>query len=200
MTIYCPSCGEKNGEGAKFCKKCGKSLAVSNKKIKSPSNNSSKRNLLVVIIIVCIVAIAGTLFYFNSNNDIFNQIEPIHIISTTFTTGHTLDAKTICTVNVGANHSDENISVNILYSRNGNNLNDEYKFDKTVDGVGNVICESIDSFKLYPDNAIVTIYDNEGNKLDSVKVTLHTDDSTQIANGNGTQTAKSTNHAQHSAS
>ena len=23
MVIFCPKCGEKNGEGAKFCKKCG---------------------------------------------------------------------------------------------------------------------------------------------------------------------------------
>lgn len=206
MTIYCPSCGEKNGEGAKFCKKCGKSLGSLNESSHSLSNNSksqttSKRNIIIAIaVIVCVAAIAGAVFYFNGSDKLFNSKEPMHILSTTFTTGHTLDAKTVCTINVGSNHSDENLTVSIVYSRNGNNLNDEYKFDEAVDGIGNVVCESRDSFKLYPDKAVITIYDDQGNKLDSAEVTLHTDDSTQMAKGNGTVTAESINAAQHSAS
>ena len=35
------------------------------------------------------------------------------------------------------------------------------------------------------DKATVIIYDNQANKLNSVEVTLHTDDSTHVANGNG---------------
>ena len=58
----------------------------------------------------------------------------------------------------------------------------------------------MDSYGKYPDHASVTIYDDEGNKLDSVKVNLSTDDSTQVAIGNGTVIAKSITAAQHFAS
>jgi hypothetical protein len=204
LTIYCPNCGEKNGEGAKFCKKCGKSLGVSPESSTTPSNvtksrqEGSKRNLLIIIIalVVCVAAVAGAFLYFYG--DFFK--EPAHIVNTTFTTGHALEDKTICTINVGSNHSDENITAKILYSRDGVNLNTEYEYNETVDANGDIICESLDSFGKFPDHASVTIYDDEGNKLDSVKVNLSTDDSTQVAIGNGTVKAKSITAAQHSAS
>lgn len=201
MTIYCPNCGEKNGEGAKFCKKCGKSLGSSSQSSSTvpKKQNLPKRNLLIIIIVaaVCIAAIAGAFFYLNGG---FLNKEPAHIVNTTFTTGHSLDAKTVCTINVGSNHSDENITAKILYSRDGSNLNERYEYNKTVDANGDIICESEDSFAKYPDHASVAIYDDEGNKLDSVEVNLSTDDSTQVADGNGTVNATSINAAQHSAS
>ena len=208
MSVYCPSCGEKNGEGAKFCKKCGKSLGTSTESSTTPIKKAksrqtgSQRNLLIIIIaiVVCVAAIAGIVFYLNDGIDLFNQKEPAHIVNTTFTTGHSLDAKTVCTINVGSNHSDENITAKILYSRDGKNLNEEYEFNKTVDANGDIVCESEDSFAKYPDHASISIYDDEGNKLDSVEITLSTDDSTQVAIGNGTVKAKSITAAQHSAS
>ena len=62
------------------------------------------------------------------------------------------------------------------------------------------MCESKDSYDKYPDHAIVTLYDLDGNVLDKVDVSLATDDSTQVAIGNGTVTAKSITQAEHSAS
>lgn len=215
MKITCPNCGEENGEGAKFCKKCGEALeaqdsaATSNEdSVQSssifssePKNQSkSKRNIVIVAVaaILCIAAIAGAMLYLNG--DLFNEKEPIHIVNTTFTTGHSLDAKTICTINVGSNHSDENVTVDVLYSRDGTDLNDGDESLKTVDSNGDIVCESEESYKLYPSHAVVTLYDEEGNKLDSADISLHTDDSTQVAVGNGTVSAESITVAQHSAS
>ena len=134
------------------------------------------------------------------NGDFLNEKEPMNIINTTFSTGHSLDAKTVCTINVGSNHSGENVTVSIKYSRDGTDLNNGDKSRETVDLNGDIICESEDAFKLYPDRAIITLFDDEGNKLDSADISLKTDDSTQVAVGNGTVTAKSITEAQHSAS
>ena len=213
MVIFCPKCGEKNGEGAKFCKKCGVELdAQDSTKSSSDAQGSSiftsehkgqsksRKNIIIIAIvaIICLAAIAGAMLYFNGG--FFNDKEPIHIVNTTFSTGHSLDSKTYCTINVGSNHTDENVTVDILYSRDGTDLNDGDKSVKTVDANGDIVCESKDSYDLYPSHAIVTLYDDEGNKLDSADISLNTDDSTQVAVGNGTVTAKSITTAQHSAS
>ena len=209
MSITCPNCGEENGEGAKFCKKCGVRLEVQDSSSDKASSifsdepktqSKSKRNiiLIAVAVILCIAAIAGAMIYMNG--DLFNEKEPMHIINTTFTTGHSLDAKTVCTINVGSNHSGENVTVSIKYSRDGTDLNKGDESKETVDLNGDIICESEDAFELYPDRAIVTLYDEEGNKIDSADISLKTDDSTQVALGNGTVTAKSITQAEHSAS
>ena len=212
MKVTCPNCGEINGDGAKFCKKCGVALEVPESTASTSESHtdifsnepkdksSSKRNIIIiaVVAILCVAAIAGALIYFNG--DMFNQKEPMHIINTTFTTGHSLEAKTVCTINVGSNHSDENVTVDVLYSRDGTDLNDGDRSVKTVNSNGDIICESEESYKLYPSHAIVTLYDEEGKKIDSADISLHTDDSTQVATGNGTVSANSITTAQHSAS
>ena len=209
LIIKCPNCGEENGEGAKFCKKCGVALEAQDSSSDKGSSifsdepktqSKSRKNIIIigVVAILCVAAIAGAFLYLNG--DSFKEKEPMHIVNTTFTTGHSLDAKTVCTINVGANHSSENVTVAVKYSRDGNDLNKGDKSKETVDLNGDIICESEDSYKLYPDHAVVTIYDDEGKKLDSADITLSPDDSTQVAIGNGTVTAKSITEAQHSAS
>ena len=209
LIIKCPNCGEENGEGAKFCKKCGVALEAQDSSSDKGSSifsdepktqSKSRKNIIIigVVPILCVAAIAGAFLYLNG--DSFKEKEPMHIVNTTFTTGHSLDAKTVCTINVGSNHSSENVTVAVKYSRDGNDLNKGDKSKETVDLNGDIICESEDSYKLYPDHAVVTIYDDEGKKLDSADITLSPDDSTQVAIGNGTVTAKSITEAQHSAS
>ena len=209
LIIKCPNCGEENGEGAKFCKKCGVALEAQDSSSDKGSSifsdepktqSKSRKNIFVigVVAILCVAAIAGAFLYLNG--DSLKVKEPMHIVNTTFTTGHSLDAKTVCTINVGSNHSGENVTVAVKYSRDGNDLNKGDKSKETVDLNGDIICESEDSYKLYPDHAVVTIYDDEGKKLDSADITLSPDDSTQVAIGNGTVTAKSITEAQHSAS
>ena len=163
---------------------------------------NNKNTIIIVVAIICVTFILGTVLYLNSNGGInpLSEKEPMHIINTTFSTDHSLDAKTICTINVGSNHSNENVIVSILYSRGGANLTDGDKSTKTVGADGSIVCESKDSYDKYPDRAIVKLYDEEGNVLDSADISLATDDSIQLAIGNGTVTAKSITKAEHSAS
>ena len=207
MTKFCPNCGIENDDNAKFCKKCGSSfdnqVKEDSKIVRNDSNsvkNDSKKNIVIIALvsIICIAFVLGTVLYLNGG--LFNQKEPMHIVNSTFSTDHTLSAKTICTINVGSNHSNENVTVDILYSRDGSNLNDGDRTRKTVGSDGSFVCESKDAFKKYPDRAIITLYDDEGKVLDIADVTLATDDSTQAAIGNGTISAKSITKAEHSAS
>ena len=141
---------------------------------------NDKNTIIIVVSIICATFILGTILYLNSGGG-FNPLaekEPMHIINTTFSTEHSLDAKT----------------------RGGTNLNGGDKTVKTVGTDGSIVCESKDSFDKYPDHAIVTLYGEDGNVLDSADVTLATDDSMQLAVGNGTVTAKSITKAEHSAS
>ena len=211
MTKICPNCGTENVDDSQFCKKCGTSLETkikdkvySNPKTSStPKSSVNTKNILIIAItaILCVAIVAGAVVYLNSDGDfnLFASAEPIHIINTTFTTGNALSAKSTCVINVGENHSGENVTVSVLYSRDGSNLNDGDKGVRTVGEDGSIVVESKDSFKKYPDHAVVELYDDEGNLLDSVDVTLATDDSTQLAIGNGTVTATSITVAQHSA-
>ena len=163
---------------------------------------NNKTTIIIVVAVICLTFILGTALYLNSGGEIIplSQEVPMHIINTTFSTQHSLDAKTICTVNVGSEHADEEVIVEVLYSRDGSNLNDGDKAKKTVASDGTIVCESKESYDKYPDHAIVTLFDLDGNVLDSADVTLATDDSTQVAIGNGTVTAKSITQAEHSAS
>ena len=143
---------------------------------------NNKTTIIIVVAVICLTFILGTALYLNSGG----EINPL--------------SQTICAINVGSNHSDEKVIVEVLYSRDGANLNDGDKVEKTVDSEGSIVCESKDSYDKYPDHAIVTLYDLDGNVLDKVDVSLATDDSTQVAIGNGTVTAKSITQAEHSAS
>lgn len=196
MTKFCPKCGVENEDDSIFCKKCGASLDV-------PKKARNTKNILIIAIsvIICVAIVAGAVMYLNSDGDfnLFSTKEPIHIINSTFATGDALSAKSTCVINVGTNHSGENVTVSVTYSRDGSNLNDGDKGVKTVGEDGCIVVESKDSFKKYPDHAIVELFDEEGKLLDSVDVTLATDDSTQLAVGNGTVKATSITVAQHSA-
>lgn len=121
----------------------------------------------------------------------------LEIVNTTFSTGHTLTAKTYCTINVKAENV-EDVIVTITYSRDGNKLSSE-KYKTTINEKGNIVLESNESFKKYPDKAVIKIYSTDKKLLNKVTVNLKTDDSTQVAKGNGTVTAESITIAQHSA-
>lgn len=130
--------------------------------------------------------------------NIFSIAEPsLEIVNTTFSTGHTLKAKTYCTINVKAENV-EDVIVTITYSRDGNKLASE-KYKAIINEKGNIVLESKESFKKYPDKAVIKIYSTDKKLLNKVTVNLKTDDSTQVAKGNGTVTAESITVAQHSA-
>ena len=188
--MICSECGFENKEGAQFCKKCGKPLKSS--KGNSSSTNSNKLIIICVAIIALALIIAGA-FIFLSNNSQDNAISTnsdnstkvveessaIEIINGTFSTGSSLSDKTYCTVYVGEEYAGENVKISVLYSRDGSNLNQGKIVPKTVDGSGCVSVPSADSFKYYPDHAIVTLYDEDGNVLDTQEVSMSASSGTQ---------------------
>ena len=94
------------------------------------------------------------------------------ILSGTISTGSSLSDKTQCSVYVGSEYAGENVKISVLYSRDGSNLNQGKIVPKTVTSDGYVSVPSADAFKKYPDNAIITIYDSNGNTLDTETVNL----------------------------
>jgi len=179
-----------------------------NSPINSNKTKNSNKNILIIAVtaIICVVIVAGTFVYLNANsssNNVVNDtgdsvnespsdsseensnvkatsaVSKLSINSGSISTGSSLSAKTYCTVNVGSEHSGEKVKISVLYSRDGSNLNSAKIVSKVVDSDGNVEVVSADSFKYYPDKAIITIYDGNGNEEDTLSVTLNTKEGTQ---------------------
>ena len=180
------------------------------------------KNVLIIsiAIILCVAIVGGAYAYLNTSSDSNSNVNTndnsvqsedsnliddilsigqpsLEILNTTISTGHTLDAKTYTTLNVKAENL-ENVNVAIIYSRDGNQLASE-EYNCTIDNNSNIKIESKDSFKKYPDKVDIKIFTIDGKLLNSVTISLATDDSVQVAEGNGTVTAKSITRAQHSA-
>ena len=97
---------------------------------------------------------------------------PLTIQGGSFSTGSGLSDKTEASIYVGSNHAGEKVTIQIYYSRDGNPLNSGNMVQKTVDSSGYIHVNSADSYKYYPDSAIINIYDSNGNMQDSVTVSL----------------------------
>lgn len=228
MSNICPECGIEYGDEDKFCRKCGTVLKDDHTSVlndshtarhpnifENESRGNSKRNIVIITVVAVIaIAIVSAAIIFSASNGsgnlansddnglnlLNNENNPIHIINTTFYTEHSLSGKTVCEISFGKNHSGEKVHANILYSRDGTNLNSGDDYNKTIGSEGSIVCESPDSYSKYPDRAQIKIYDVDGNLLDSADIKLNTDDSLQLAQGNGTLSAKSITAAEHSAS
>ena len=90
-----------------------------------------------------------------------------------FSTGSSSSDKTHCTVYVGSEHAGEKVKISVLYSNNGYALNQGKVVPKTVSSDGYVKVASASAFDYYPDEAYITLYDNNGNVLDTKTVYLH---------------------------
>lgn len=124
----------------------------------------------------------------NTNSKTDNQVpkeksvpstDGMVIRSGTITTGSSLSSKTVCTIYVGAEYAGAPIQMSTLYSRDGTDLNAGRLVSKTVDSSGYVTLPSADSYKLYPDECLISIYDSKGNQLDYRIVYLETESGTQ---------------------
>lgn len=194
--MYCPKCGFENRDDARFCKKCGNPFNT------SPNNidNSSNNNLLIIVItvIVIIAIIAGTVIFltndgFTSQNTLDNISEEnntsnensvnttqtvssndgdLKIISGSFTTGSPLPAKTYITVNVGQQHAGENVKIQVFYTHDGYRLNAGNIVPMTVDNTGHFTMNTLNNLNHYPDHASITLYDGDGNIVDTMEVDM----------------------------
>lgn len=115
----------------------------------------------------------------DNSQDSVTQSIPLEIISGSFYTGSSLSDKTKCTVFVGSEHAGRQVKISVLYSRNGNNLNQGKIVPVTVDNSGYVTVYSADAFKYYPDNAYITLYDANGNIEDTRNVYMDASGGTQ---------------------
>lgn len=114
-----------------------------------------------------------------SNNGNANSPYGMSIISGTITTGSSLSSKSVCTIYVGKEYAGTDIQISTLYSRNGEDLNAGRLVAKTVDSDGYVTLKAADSYSLYPDECLITIYDKQGMELDYRHVYLETESGTQ---------------------
>lgn len=89
----------------------------------------------------------------------------IYIKFCDFYTGSSSSDKSYCSANIGTEHTGEKYKISVLYSDNGRNLNDGATATKTVDEEGFLHIYTSNAFDVYPDKAIVDIYDANGNFL-----------------------------------
>lgn len=94
------------------------------------------------------------------------------IISGTITTGSGLSDKTDASIYVGEEFAGQDVIIQIYYSRDGSLLNNGNMVPKTVTSTGYIDVSSADSYKYYPDNAEINLYDSNNNLLDSKTVDL----------------------------
>lgn len=117
----------------------------------------------------------------NNGNDNGDTKSPygMSIISGTITTGSSLSSKSVCTIFVGKEYAGTDIQISTLYSRDGEDLNAGRLVAKTVDSDGYVTLKAADSYSLYPDECLISIYDTNGVELDYRTVYLDTVSGTQ---------------------
>lgn len=96
----------------------------------------------------------------------------MQILSGTFSTGSSASDKTYCSVYVGQQYSGEKVKISVLYSFGGSNLNQGNIVPKTVSSDGYISVPTANALDYYPDHAHITIYDNNGNVLDTQDVTM----------------------------
>lgn len=175
------------------------SQSSSNSNSKSDNKNLI---IICLTIVICAILIAGALVMFSNNNaddngntDILSdsaslngseindnspaetptqaaQASSLEILGGTFSTGSSSSDKTYCTVYVGSEHAGEKVKISVLYRNNGYALNQGKIVPKTVSSDGYVKVASASAFDYYPDDAYITLYDNEGNIVDTQEVYL----------------------------
>lgn len=95
------------------------------------------------------------------------------IQSGSFYTGSSASDKTYCTVYVGSQYAGESVKISVLYSNNGDTLNQGNIVPKTVSSDGYVEVPTAYALDYFPDDAYITIYDSNGNILDTQEVYLN---------------------------
>lgn len=100
------------------------------------------------------------------------QASSLEILGGTFSTGSSASDKTYCTVYVGSEHAGEKVKISVLYSNDGYTLNQGKIVSKTVSSDGYVKVASANPLDYYPDDAYITLYDNDGNVVDTQEVYL----------------------------
>lgn len=122
----------------------------------------SKNKLIISLLIIGLISIS-CISIVSATMDIYGGA---------FSTNNALDDLTYASIDVGSEYSNEDIIIQIWYSRDGSLLNNGNMVPKTVTSNGFINIKSADSYKYFPDNAEINIYDTNNNLLASQEVVL----------------------------
>ena len=175
----------------------------SNSNINSNSKSDNKNLIIICLtIIICALLIAGAMVMFSNSNANDNDSDALsdsaslnsdsvenvsnsdtsaqatqentpQIYSGSFSTGSSASDKTHCTVYVGSEHAGEKVKISVLYLNDGYALNQGKVVSKTVGSDGYVKVASANAFEYYPDEARISLYDSNGDILDTKTVYLY---------------------------
>ena len=175
----------------------------SNSNINSNSKSDNKNLIIICLtIVICALLIAGAMIMFSNSNANDNDSDALsdsaslnsdsvenvsnsdtsaqatqentpQIYSGSFSTGSSASDKTHCTVYVGSEHAGEKVKISVLYLNDGYALNQGKVVSKTVGSDGYVKVASANAFEYYPDEARISLYDSNGDILDTKTVYLY---------------------------
>lgn len=122
----------------------------------------SKNKIMLSLLIIGLIALSSISVVSAS----------MEIYGGAFSTNGGLEDLTYASIDVGSEHSGENVIMQIWYSRDGSLLNDGNLVPKTVTSDGFINIKSADAYKYFPDHAEINIYDTNNNLLATQKVEL----------------------------
>ena len=134
---------------------------------------------LTIILIVSLIIISSLTIVSSTYLSELDGKEQLRIEKACFSTGSGLSDKTYASIYVGSWFANEDVIIQIWYSRDGNILNDGNMVPKTITNDGYIDVSSADSYKYYPDEAEINVYDSQNNFLDSKTVRLSPTDEKQ---------------------
>ena len=167
------------------------------------SKSDNKNLIIICLtIVICALLIAGAMVMFSNSNANDNDSDALsdsaslnsdsvenvsnsdtsaqatqentpQIYSGSFSTGSSASDKTHCTVYVGSEHAGEKVKISVLYLNDGYTLNEGKVVSKTVGSDGYVKVASASAFDRYPDEAHISLYDSNGDILDTKTVYLY---------------------------
>lgn len=196
--MICPKCGKEIVDGSNFCKFCGFKLNIENldqvvsNKYQNRESEKKKKNIIIatLVVVIIIIAITGFLLvsgvFDNSENNgsilsfaTSGNVKPLEILGGSFSTGSELNDLTHGKIYVGKQHAGEHVYISVVWSRNGNNLNNGEKLSKTVDSNGYITLDSGSGFKYFPDYAVIKLYYANGDLAHTKNVKLSPTEGTQ---------------------
>ena len=173
----------------------------SNSQSNGHSSKNNNVLIIAVTLIIISLIVAGVLFYAsninsmsesdssagvndNSNNAVATgesenvnteettSVSTMEILSGSFSTDSPLPAKTYITLYVGKEHAGEKCKIRVFYSNGGTQLNAGNIVSKTVDSSGHFTMRTANELNQYPDHASVTLYDGNGNVVDTREINM----------------------------
>ena len=116
---------------------------------------------ILLLLLICTIAISS-----------LSVVSAMDIYGGAFSTDGGLEDLTYASIDVGSAYSEDDVIIQIYYSRDGSLLNNGNMVPKTVTSNGFINIKSADAYTYFPDHAEINIFDTNNNLLDSLEVDL----------------------------